>query len=397
VSRKDDANRPSSPRSRSTFRLYGGLFAGLALGLLLSAQIPPGVFNRPSISASLLSEPGLIERTVGFAPVIAFARPELLEPLRERIEAMEPGRQNADLLLFGDWWARFDPEATDRWAKAYEDRHGLSVRPGVFRAWARRDPYVALEQAEKSSTWGDEQAVWQNPNVSAVMKGWDESGRPGLRQWIFESDEIDRQALMQIWARERAAMMAPDAVWDWAERFPGTMRKEMLPAVAAALAARRPADAVRLATPYLEAGDTLGLLQRISTRWVKREPRATMDWISTTPEGRMRDNAVLEAARNWNTRDRKGFARYMEEHLDDFPEWLEPAFELYSRSLAADGSPVSGLAIAQRLRKQSRRDYNTTKILRHWLLLDRPAARSWIEDNGVRSVFRGSRLVISSS
>jgi hypothetical protein len=78
----------------------------------------------------------------------------------------------------------------------------------------------------------------------------------------------------------------------------------------------------------------------------------------------------------------------MEQNVEAFPEWLEPAFGLYARTLARDGDSEAGLAIAERIRSLGQRDYNVTLILRHWLDEDPAAAAAWIEAHDVPEPIR---------
>jgi len=229
----------------------------------------------------------------------------------------------------------------------------------------------------------------------AALIGWDESLIPGIEEWVFgTANRQDRQVLMQILAESRVVKMEPEAVWEWAAGLPAPYARDMLPRVASALAKRNPELAVRLATPYLERDEFIGLPRRIATRWAKRDPRAAFDWLATIPEGLERADGVTECARTWlSSDDRQGFMDYMEQRVEAFPDWLEPGFGLYARALTRDRHAESGLKVAAKIRILDLRNYTVTLILRQWLVYDRAAAESWVEKAGVpQEILRRARF-----
>jgi len=304
------------------------------------------------------------------------------------MNAFASGPQDAELTLFAEWWTRFDPEAAYGWARALDKRTGLSIRLKVLRTWARKEPSAALAVASSSplapGLRGPSQGQsFVSDEELAILAGWNESLIPGIEDWIFEHETIQRQMLIQVLAQNRVATRGPEAAWEWAGRLGAAESKAVLMSVAAAIAGRDPDEAVRLATPLLSDGSLPELAPRIAIRWSRRDPRAAFGWLATTPPGPARESAAVECARNWITVDRPGFYTFMEEHSEELPKWLEPAFGLYARGLTRDGRAGQGLDVVSRFRSEELRSYNTTLILRHWLSQDREAASRWIEDHEI--------------
>ncbi len=382
-------------------RSWPAILLGVLAGLLVSYVGAERFFPSAPIPGAQLAEPGLIERTARFAPALAKAKPAALDRLRARVDALDVGRQDTDLMLFAGWWARFDPEAAIAWAIEIDERTTLRVRLGVLRAWAHQDPAKALGMAaarfymKNPGSVSQQSGLWMDRGTHAALTGWDESLIPGIEEWVFGiANRQDRQGLMQILAESRVVKMEPDAVWEWAAQLPAPYARDMLPRVASALATRSPAEAVRLAAPYLATDEFVGLPRRIAMRWAKRDPRAALDWLATIPEGLQRVDGVTECARTWlSSDDRQGFMAYMEQRVDEFPEWLEPAFGLYARALTRDRRPESGLKVAAKIRFPDLRNYTLTLILRVWLVDDRAAAESWIEKAGIpEKILRRARF-----
>lgn len=381
---------PISRRVRTAAAFMIALSIGFVAGREIVAWSP--VADRlaapPSIELEMLEGRDIIERTLRLAPVLERATPQTLGELRRSIDSFSPGPQEAELVLFAEWWARFDPEAALDWARAVEKRTGLPVTMRVYRTWARSDPYAALESAEQTRPARLPQriqsGIWQDPAVHSIVVGWNESELPGLVQWVLETpDDIDRQGLMNHFARERVASRNAEEVWSWAASLPNGSARQMLPRIASALAARDPEAAVRLATPHIERGEFSALPTRIATRWVKRDPIRAFEWLRSLPGGKPRQDAVLESARTWIGTDRAGFVAYAEAYVDAFPKWLEPALELLGRVVAREGSPERGLAIVGRLGNERRRLYNSTLILRAWHAERPQEAEAWMDQHDV--------------
>src|SRR6056297_2651892 len=121
----------------------------------------------PAVDASILAGRDVTERTARFARTLELARPDALATLREIVDGFAPGPQEAELVLFAEWWARFDPRAALEWARAVESRTSLPIPMRVYRTWARSDPHTALAVAQANMLIADPKQVqgggWQNP------------------------------------------------------------------------------------------------------------------------------------------------------------------------------------------------------------------------------------------
>lgn len=359
---------------------------GLILGFSVALVAGEKIFPSTRVTNTLFDSPDLITRTARLAGALTVAQPDALEALLSQLDPFRTGHQDTGLTLFADWWTRFDPRAANEWAITVDERTGMSVQWTVLRAWARQDPSTALGMAAArfyatNPDMAKQGGLWMDAGTRAALIGWDESLIPGIEEWIFDlADRHERQGLMETLARLRVIKMDPDEVWNWAVQLPFQYARDMLPRVASALAERNPEEAARLAAPHIDAGEFVGLPRRITTRWAKRDPRAALEWLATTPDSLDRRDGVTESARTWlSSADRRGFMDYMQGRVDEFPAWLEPAFGLYARALMRDRRAEAGLAIAAKIQFPDLRNYTVTLILRYWLIQDEAAAREWIE------------------
>ena len=118
------------------------------------------------------------------------------------------------------------------------------------------------------------------------------------------------------------------------------------------------------------------LLERVGTRWAKRDPAAAMRWLSTVEPGQARKDAIQETYRTWMRLDLEGSRAWMREAQSE--PWLDPARSLYALGYALE-DPPRGVELAGAIGTEETRLPTIGLIVREWLLIDEPAAEAWLD------------------
>lgn len=322
----------------------------------------------------ILLDTDLLERTRKFAALLQKAGPESLDDIRDALASVFIDLGETDLILFAEWWARFDPEAAFDWAKETWQADQLSVVMAVLRNWARTDAPAALKAAQVANP------RMRSLYTEACLAGWEESAEPGLLEFVEKQPEgHDRQRAIFVIARRKVLREGPEAAIAWAEGLAEddpTFKLNVMRRVASSVAEVDPERAAEWAEEQLGGEFEAGVPQRVGTRWGKRDPESALQWLSTLPPGRAREDGVRETFRTWLRTDAPRAMEYMANV--ELEPWLDPAASLVARRLAAP-DPLEALAWAARIEDEELRNYTTGVVARAWVINDEPAARAWVE------------------
>jgi len=323
----------------------------------------------------ILLNPDVLERTDDLARLFQRLGPESLEEVRGAYDSVFLDLGEVDLVLLAEWWARFDPEAAVEWTEREWRAEHPAVVVQVFRAWARSDPGAALQAAENFSN-----PLLRRPYVHAVIAGWEESGQPGVLDYVESLGRgHDRQRAIYVVARRKVLRDGPEAAFRWAEGLPDSedeFKLNVFRRVASSAAEVDPEAAAAWAARQQAGEHGLALPTRVATRWAKRDPEAAMLWLSTLPEGWNRNDGVRETYLTWL---RLGGDRPLEWlRSAKIEPWLDPAVSLFAKKLALDDREEA-LQWASRISDEELRWGTITIIARDWLALDEEAAKAWID------------------
>ena len=157
-----------------------GLEAGLEAERLARTRVVaadslpvPGLTGQ-MIDVLLLPDP--ILRMERLAALLGNLDSSYLEQVQEAYASVLFELGDPEVVLFCEWWARFDPESAFKWTRSNWEANLPSVAASVVRAWARTDPQAAYRAAGPL----DSQDRPFAPYVVALIAGWAESGKPGL-------------------------------------------------------------------------------------------------------------------------------------------------------------------------------------------------------------------------
>ena len=341
----------------------------------------------------ILTGPDPVHRMRELSELLESLGPDAAPALVSAFDTAPLDGGDPELVLFGVWWARFDPDAAFKWSSTDWRAQFGSVIAAIFRGWAHKDPQRAMQQAQ-----GVRFPFQRQLAVDAAFAGWDESNGPGLMEMIAGLNSTDQQRIGEILARRRVISLGPMEAIAWAEALPDpTFREMMVMRVAGAAAAVKGAAAQvgEWARPRIGLDDRLsGLPRRIATRWIKHDPEAAMAWLSTLPESPDREDGVTEGFRDWARRDPPAAFAWAEKQQAQ--PWNEPAIAVYARSLSRE-RPEHGLEVLSRFGNKALRESSEIVVLRAWREDDQAAADAWMERNHFPSERRNTVLAAGST
>ena len=325
----------------------------------------------------ILTETDRLARIHALAGLLRELGPDAAPLVKAAFEPTTLDSGAAELTLIATWWAEFDPEAALQWAAREVQRGDVHATSAAIEAWARRDPEAARAVVERMILPGASAYL-----VDALVRGWDESGKPGLFEFVRAQP---RGQAMQIalasLARRRLLRSGPQATLDWAESIPDdeeetdTFKLNVFRRAAGVVAEVDAPRAAAFATKHRDGPHGHGLVRRVAVRWAREDGAATMAWLSGLAPGKDRTTAVEDSFGVWLTRDEAAAIEWLRQEPD--AEWLDPAHTQYAVKLGSD--PAVGMQWAtDHIRDPARREYTIDQIGRAWYFEDPEGARDWL-------------------
>ena len=356
----------------------GFLLAGLVIGWSVRRPDPQhALSNAAPVEAQAretlaIADP--LDRSLRWAALLQRADPEMLPALRDAIAQAALDVGDPEVVAFAMWWARFDPEETIAWTSAEWRAQSRLVVGAAFRSWAHHAPDQAYSNIPKVAEF------YRDAAIDATVVGWHESGEPNLVESVQSlPDGAFRQRVSESLARRMVLALGADGATRWLETLSDpAFRDSMTVRVMSAAAEQgKAAEITAWASSHVTSGDQSpsGFPRRIGTRWILRDPSATLSWLSSLPAGADRDDGVMESYRDW-VRFAPGAATHWAQNAPLEP-WSEPAISIYARMLAKD-RPEEALALVKRFTDADLRDRITIVIVRKWLAEDPKAASAWL-------------------
>jgi hypothetical protein len=216
--------------------------------------------------------------------------------------------------------------------------------------------------------------------IDSVLRGWDESVHDGALEFAESlGPGPERQWALYVVTRRRVLRDGPEAVIAWVESLPdddATFKLNAFRRVGGAAAEVDPQRATDFAERHLDGPYGNGLARRVGMRWVEREPKATMGWLSGLPAGERRDDGVRETYRRWLGIDRVSARQWI--RSVEHERWLDPAVSVYARGLG-QRDPDEAVRVAGRIHDPALRQRALGVIARQWLIRDEAAANAWLD------------------
>jgi hypothetical protein len=336
--------------------------------------------------AAALSKADPLERTADLAKLLQGLGPDALTDVRTAFDAVFVGWGDIEVMLLAEWWARFDPEAALEWTRREAVGRHPSVVATAVRAWAARDPEAARQMVTAIPSPDQRRA-----STEALIQGWEESGQPGLMDYIADLPfGVERQTAVARMAHRKVRRGGAEATFRWAERIPDDAPDKFKLHVY-----RRAASAVAEVDPHAAAawaerhsggehGD--GLYRRVGVRWAKRDGQAAMEWLASVPASEQRDIGVRETYRTWLGLDPEGAKAWM--RGGEIAAWREPALALFAAIIAAE-QPEEALDWTARIADAERREETIVMVGRSWRASDPEAAQAWLDRAELSEEARG--------
>jgi hypothetical protein len=391
--------------SKLTLSIYMLLsaVAGLGIGQWWAAQAPqetgptlppsrsvttiPDDFAPPGVAGDVrvvLLMTDLLERTAALATLLSGLGPESLADVREAYDSVRLDVGETELVLFGEWWASFDPKSAMVWTRLnWSTRDSVPVLRAIMRAWGRTDPMAAIGAAS-----GAPNDTLRRRWIDSVLRGWDESVLDGALEYAESlGPGSERQWALYVVSRRMVLRDGPEAAIAWAEALPDDDEMFKLNAfrrIAGAVVEVSPQLAVAFAERHLDGPYGKGLPRRVGMRWVAHDPEVAMHWLSSLAPGPNRDDGVQESFRHWqilNTAEAWSWIRSVEHE-----PWLDPAVSIYARPFGRR-QPLEALELASRIQDEDRRNRTIGVIAREWLVRNESDANAWLDQSDVPAEF----------
>lgn len=316
-------------------------------------------------------------RTAELAGLLSKLGPESLDEVRTAFDTVFLDIGETDLILFSDWWARFDPRAAMQWSESEWRADHWIVAHQVLRAWARTDHVGALSRAAQGRGYNKER---KDSYTQAALDGWEVGGDPGVLDYIRSlGPGIKRQKAMNGIARRRVLRNGIDEAFQWVQSLPYPERLFKLNLMRRVTSAAVNIDAAATAkwVSSLQGGPYFkSLPQRVVIPWAKKDPQATVAWLASLDDTPSRDNGVREAYRAWVPRDREGAIAWVTGTAHE--PWRDPALAIHAQAMQLRDA-AEGVALAEKIFDEELRHSTLTFITRTWSKYDAEAAKKYVD------------------
>ena len=343
----------------------------------------PDDFFLPGLAGEVrdvLLKKDLFERIAELATLFDRLGPESLEEVKAAYDSVFLDLGDTELVLFGAWWAGFDPNSAMAWTSYHwTTRRSVPVLQGVMREWGGTDPVSALT-AVLGAPSPSEGRRW----ADNILRGWDESVHDGALEYVERLGRgEDRQWGLYVVTRRKVLRDGPEAALAWAESLPDddpVLKLNAFRRVAAAAAAVDPAQAAAFAERHLDGPYAKGILRRVGMRWLEHDPEAALLWLSSLPESPNRIDGVIETFRTWRRLDKAASANWIQGREPE--PWLDGALSIYAKGLVKT-DPREALRLAGQIHDTDLRNATVAVAAREWLVRDEVAGNAWLDQSSL--------------
>jgi hypothetical protein len=228
-------------------------------------------------------------------------------------------------------------------------------------------------------------------SLLGLVRGWDESGQPGLADFLLaavaESGEAYAQAVDSL-ARARILREGPAAATAWVDALPDV--DDGGPTPFKAFATQRVAGMLAETDDPLRAAEWvaekrargqegqeygLGPLLKVCVAWATRDPEAALRWLRALPPGSDVPTLVQETFRRWFVHDPEAASRWLEAQRPD--PWLDPAIAIIAQRKTLE-SFETAMDWGKRIQDVELHDKTVGKIALAWLRKSPAEAEAWL-------------------
>ncbi|HZO07764.1 MAG TPA: hypothetical protein VFC77_00190 [Myxococcota bacterium] len=381
---------PATPRNAVVAALVALAFGagyGLAYWPHRRVEIPPRIVAGAVVpeglatqlrSALLLDDS--FERTARVNEILVPLGPEALPEVRAAYESVILDLGDIELVQLVNWWGRFDPPGAFDWARESWIGWHPAVLQATMRSWGRVDPQTAA----RTLLARVEDARLANSGMVGLVRGWEESGRPGLEDFLAHPEDEEKYGFaIDSLARAKVYRGGAEAAIAWAEDLPDTedgkptpYKQRVFKRLASVLVELDPRVAGDWAARHRGRTFGISLLLRVGVAWAEKDGAAAMDWLKGLPPDRDLPVVVQETYRKWFTVDLPAASEWIAKQ--PLEPWLDPAVSTFALWRTAK-DPTDALAWAARVQDEKRREQTYGKVMLAWLRRDPAAAQAWLD------------------
>ncbi len=346
----------------------------------------------PSSLREALRIPDPLLRIERVSRFLQQAKPDRLAEIKAEFEGAVLDAGDSEYVLFGVWWAGFDPRRAYKYSLGEEIRaEHPRLRLAIARTWARMDAAAAVDSGLFADfSWnslGSQGAGFAPELLDAIVVGWFESGKPGLEEFVSGLTAVsDVTQGVRTYARLQVIRKGARETLEWTREttaFPEAHRRLLLAGALTIIAHQDPELAVEwLAIAEADGIDTRTFPMRIAGSWGHHDPLKAFEWIKTLPEGADQNKAARRAGLRWRETDSKGLASWLSQQVGD--EWLDPLrlltirTDVYRSDYQVDWLDI--LERSQELADEQKRKNQVIWVLQQWNFLDPDAADAWMDE-----------------
>lgn len=322
------------------------------------------------------------QRTAALARFLTTLGPGDVDAIRAILFDFHRRQRAVDDLLLVNALAELSPVKAAQEAIALKLPYGEPSHADVVLEWAKADPIAATAAL-----------ALEEPSVErALVRGWYESGEPGLEEYVLEQGPTRTgQRLISTYVAEIAAVEGPEALVGWIDDVRARGGLPMAVIVQAhrkGMSALAVVDAER-AMAYCDEhcdqpyADTARL--RITDRLaLLGQPERAVRWLSRSEGANEQERGAAGriAFRAWMRRETQEALDWAaaERAAEGDSPWMLPLQRLVL-SYYTRRDPEQALTWISVLPTEQEREDALVRIGRRWLELDREAGEAWIDSS----------------
>ena len=332
--------------------------------------------------AAVGSEIGPLKRIQILSATLDRVDASNVDTLREAIDRDFWWFGDVEMELSLEAWARVDPQAALAYAERWPDSERRpKAMEAVLLGWALDDPELAASEAERLSR---KYPRLERQFVESILKGWAQSGRPGLIAFASQgSDASHPTAALQIAGAQTRRLGVP-AVLDWAdealaEDIPRMLRLNLYRRIAGMAGRIDPVAVANWLTPHLEKPYAEGASRLLAERWVAKDAEAVIDWVTKANPQNEQENLLRIAFSRWLARDFEPASTWIRAAPPG--ERYDPARSSLALALSPRKAIDEAIALAAAIHDDALRQSTLQRVAASWYQRDPVAAETWLQQS----------------
>jgi hypothetical protein len=300
------------------------------------------------------------------------------------------GRELERILIITAW-SKIDPMAATVWVVTHEREEivRFTMLDESVYEWALQDPEGMLRNPTMIAY---RRAGWDRTSLRAFVRGWYDSGKPNLDQFVYTMPNFgdDRQRSVSALIESKIKHEGTEAVIAWATASTAgsiPYRQYIYSRLAGDITKLDPERAIAWCDEVCDTklGEEIPLW--IATVWVRDSGAEAMDWITARDANIISNRSGARAA----------YRRFVLSARDQAFEWMENTTEqrrveqeamqgplfMYINEISALTATTEAIEWTKYIKQDAARDELLMRIGRRWLRWDPPAAEAWLAQSSL--------------